>query len=397
MAVKAMTTEIIKNLLPKTITNDNLVFVTDNGSNMKSAYRSDVRLSCAGHNLNLAVENALKSAGADLVHDMIKTAKEVVGYFKHSGKNQELEHTLKQDVSTRWNSQFFILQSLSCQLDHVKSILADAKQFDKLEQLNNVNEKLLPDVVEFLHTFHKATVQLSHDNLPTSPDVWPMLFRVRSICNITGSDSDSMRDLKAAFLSSLDEKYIIHPLHKLSTLIVPSYKYLSFVNAEDREFVHAEMRSMVDKIMSYSRPQVVSQHSDSAHTDSFGECSHSDQRPLSKRSKVDPESYDLLTDFKTAATPLSNADSNDKRHELDKYLALPVTDCDALQFWKENDLEHKLPTMALIARKLLAIPATSTASERVFSVCGVTMSGRRARLNPETIEMLTFLKYNMQP
>jgi hypothetical protein len=97
---------------------------------------------------------------------------------------------------------------------------------------------------------------------------------------------------------------------------------------------------------------------------------------------------------------MSNADCNDTRHEFDKYLAMPVTDCDAFQFWKDNDREHKLPTMALIARKLLAIPATSTASERVFSVCGVTgvmMSDRRARLNPETVEMLIFLKYNMQP
>ena len=80
---------------------------------------------------------------------------------------------------------------------------------------------------------------MSHDNVPTSPDVWPMLFRLRSVCKINGSDSKSMRDLKAAFLSSLDEKYIIHPLHKLSTLIVPSYKYLSFVNAEDRDFVYS--------------------------------------------------------------------------------------------------------------------------------------------------------------
>ena len=88
---------------------------------------------------------------------------------------------------------------------------------------------------------------------------------------------------------------------------------------------------------------------------------------------------------------------NDTRHELDKYFALPVTDSNVLQFWKENDGEYKLPTMAMIARKLLAIPATSTASERVFSVCGVTMSSRRARLSPETLEMLIFQKYNMQP
>ena len=55
---------------------------------MKSAYRNDVRLSCEGHNLNLAVEKALKSPGANLVHEMTKTSKEVVGYFKHSVENQ---------------------------------------------------------------------------------------------------------------------------------------------------------------------------------------------------------------------------------------------------------------------------------------------------------------------
>ncbi|XP_065662672.1 zinc finger BED domain-containing protein 4-like [Hydra vulgaris] len=350
---------------------------------------------CAAHNLNLAFEKALKFLSANLVFEMIKTSKEMVGYFKHSGKNQELNNTLKQNVATRWNCQFFLLQSLSYRLDHVKSILADSKQFDKLEQLNNVNKKLLHDVIEFLHTFYKVTVQLSHDNVPASPDVWPVLFCLRSVCKINGSDSDSVRDLKAAFLSSLNEKYIIHPLHKLSILIVPSYKYLSFVNTEDRNFVYLEMRSMVDKIISSSLNQVIRKDSGNTDIDSFSECSHSEQLPPSKKNQADPELYDLLADFKTAATPLSNANRNDTKHELDKYLALPLTACDPLQFWKDNDCEHKLPTMALIGRKLLAIPATSTASERVFSVCGVTVSECRARLNPETLERLIFLKYNM--
>ena len=120
-----------------------------------------------------------------------------------------------------------------------------------------------------------------------------------------------MRDLKAAFLSSLNEKYIIHPLSKLSALIVPSYKYLSFVNAEDRNFVYSEMGSMVDKIISSSPPPVIRKNSGNKSINSFRECSHSDQLPPSTKSKADSESYDSLVDFKTAATPLSKADSND--------------------------------------------------------------------------------------
>jgi len=66
----------------------------------------------------------------------------------------------------------------------------------------------------------------------------------------------------------------------------------------------------------------------------------------------------------------------------------------ALQFWKTEEKEL-LRIMATIAQQLLAIPATSTASERVFSLCGNTLSEHRARMQPETLEILMFLRYNM--
>ena len=96
------------------------------------------------------------------------------------------------------------------------------------------------------------------------------------------------------------------------------------------------------------------------HAYSIGESSRSEQHS-SKRRKVETETYDLLSDFKTAATQLSTADSDDTRHELDKHPSLPVTETDALQFWKQNESAQKLPKLASVAklaRKLLAIPAT---------------------------------------
>jgi len=53
--VKAKTTEILSQLLPEHLMNG-IVFVTDNGSNMKAAYKNDINVSCAGHNINLVVE-----------------------------------------------------------------------------------------------------------------------------------------------------------------------------------------------------------------------------------------------------------------------------------------------------------------------------------------------------
>jgi hypothetical protein len=120
------------------------------------------------------------------------------------------------------------------------------QQFHKLELLHKIDEKQL---TSWILSTMKATVQLSRDTVTTSPDVWPMLFRLRSLCKISGADSDTMRELESAFLISLDENYVIHPLYKLSTLVEPSYKYLSFLDTGKRESAHSELRSMVDKIV----------------------------------------------------------------------------------------------------------------------------------------------------
>ena len=138
-------------------------------------------------------------------------------------------------------------QSLNSQLGDVKAILAGEKQYEKLEILNSVDEKLLWDLVEFLHPFHTATVQVSRDKVPTSPDVWPKLLRLKSLCRVSGTDSDSMQDLKTSFLSAMEKKYIVHPLHKLATVLNPAYKFLSFATADGRDHVCLKLRQQVDQ------------------------------------------------------------------------------------------------------------------------------------------------------
>ena len=47
-----------------------------------------------------------------------------------------------------------------------------------------------------------------------------------------------------------------------------------------------------------------------------------------------------------------------------------------------------------LARKYLAIPATSAPSERVFSLAGNICSRRRASLSPDHLDALVFLNAN---
>ncbi len=71
--------------------------------------------------------------------------------------------------------------------------------------------------------------------------------------------------------------------------------------------------------------------------------------------------------------------------------SLGVT-CEPLTFWKVN--ATKYPKLAKVAKKFLAVPATSAPIERVFSHAGNILRPNRARLLPKNFEQLLLLKVN---
>ena len=62
---------------------------------------------------------------------------------------------------------------------------------------------------------------------------------------------------------------------------------------------------------------------------------------------------------------------------------------DPLQWWKKWG--SKFPNLAQLARRYLAMPATSAPVERLFSVAGLVATAKRNRLAPSTVSLLVFL------
>ena len=76
------------------------------------------------------------------------------------------------------------------------------------------------------------------------------------------------------------------------------------------------------------------------------------------------------------------------------YLKLPVpalSSCPLL-WWKE--MSPRFLVLSQAARRLLAVPASSAPSERVFSALGRITDDERARMKPDMANVLTFLAYN---
>ena len=63
-----------------------------------------------------------------------------------------------------------------------------------------------------------------------------------------------------------------------------------------------------------------------------------------------------------------------------------------MKWWKYN--KDKFPLMSKAVRAIYCIPASSSSSERAFSVGGLICSQRRGKLSPKKIEELAIIKLN---
>ena len=69
---------------------------------------------------------------------------------------------------------------------------------------------------------------------------------------------------------------------------------------------------------------------------------------------------------------------------------IAVTQC-PLTWWREHGDDYA--RIREVARRYLAAPSTSVASERLFSGAGQLYSDSRSRLAPDKAEMLLFIKF----
>lgn len=82
--------------------------------------------------------------------------------------------------------------------------------------------------------------------------------------------------------------------------------------------------------------------------------------------------------------------------EVAKYLALPrpveKVKVDILRWWKYH--EKSLPLLSCVARGILAVPASSSSSERTLSTLGNIVNAERCSLEADTTRKLTFCQQN---
>lgn len=84
------------------------------------------------------------------------------------------------------------------------------------------------------------------------------------------------------------------------------------------------------------------------------------------------------------------------KNEVERYLKIDQvsTKINPFNWWKDN--QEEFPILASLAREYLAIPATSTPSEHLFSSAGNLMTVKRTSLKPNLFERILFLQRNIK-
>lgn len=80
---------------------------------------------------------------------------------------------LKQDVRTRWNSTYFMLERLVKLKEPISIVSITFKEVS--DNLNSEEWSIIEDILSLLKPFHNLTVELSGEQYPTIAKVIPLV------------------------------------------------------------------------------------------------------------------------------------------------------------------------------------------------------------------------------
>ena len=313
-------------------------------------------INCSAHKLQLCINGSQQT-----IVRALDTARKLVSHFRHSAlaaaalKKHQVqmslpEKKLKHDISTRWNSTFYMIQRLLEAKWPIVAVLSDesvTKRSDWYLDLHSEQWDLLENIAKILEPFEAATVFLSYESNVSISCVHPIVFGLLDNLQVSedNSDSPTLTLFKNELASSLRSKWSLESLNPLALSIFASCLDPRFRNLK---FLHDTMRADVKEELKARVQQTQNDQDQAPDVD----LDFQDQPPLTK---------------KTALDKLLGAEEEKLESciEVDTYLSeKPISrSINPLGWWKENNT--CFPYLAQLAKTLLCIPATSTPSERL--------------------------------
>jgi hypothetical protein len=262
------------------------VIVTDNARNIVNAVKDihEVKhVPCMAHTLQLVLQDGLLEQTN--IKDVVNTARKIVGHFSHSTTAMKLlqeaqetynipQHVLIQNVPTRWNSTYLMLNRLYEQRIAIQAVLPKLNcQFD----LNTQQWILVEQVVQILVYFEDVTKALSKDAITLS-DAIPLinsLFRIIQKISSDDTKHQTVRNMVETLQTQMIYRYgniEENETYILATALDPRYKTRIFRNNNASKKVTELLYSAITEEKTEISPSVSSPNRPSTSTGIWSIC-----------------------------------------------------------------------------------------------------------------------------
>ena len=415
---------------------------------------------CFDHSLQLIVKNALEDHEALIAktrglvgsfHHSPQKAGALTAMQKALSKP---ETKLGQDTPTRWQSTWLMIDSVLRSADAIKAVQGQFVDEDK--QLSDKEFSVLRELAAGLQPYHDVSKHMEGQQYPTMNELLPNWFALVDDAEDYQGTRCARGGLADGLIREMDNRSdkIASKASRLSCLLDPRFRQLRFFEQKERdsakELLKAEYKEESIKLQAETvraAAEVQSEQGDAmvvagddkeikdskdAKRDGNKDRknANSDKEAKSgKEPKDGPwiESGSGSRGVKRSASDVekgsgsgsgSGSKAADERPEkrakvveraLAKFADVPVTarseiddyfdepaapDAKPLDWWRAR--KHRFPVLARLARKYLAVPATSAPSERVWSDAGNIVTKKRASLSDANVDTLVFLHGNIE-
>ncbi|KAK1904300.1 Zinc finger BED domain containing protein 1 [Dissostichus eleginoides] len=365
--------------------------VTDNASNIVRAVNDILKwnhVRCFAHWLNLTVRYSVHQSE---IQALILKVKSIAEYVCRStvasAKLREMQLQMgqvqlrmKQDVATRWNSTYYMLQRVIEIKEPLVSTLALINPL--LPALTPEEWDITKEVCDILKPFEEGTVEMSSESFVTGSKAILMARGLqRIVAHRQRNPSIHEPQIWRKDLSKLKGSECLLKLHfwTLASKSMP----LSMKGTQRK------LSRVVGAATHAAKPKLPSTEEEEEEEEEEG------GTPVSPPSEPVPKFW---ADFEERVTTLRPGIKNpitEAMLEIKGFLAEPLIPrkADPLEWWRVRALVYH--NVCTIMKTRLCIVATSVPSERVFSKTGQIITDRRNRLSPSKKRELVFLNPNL--
>ncbi|XP_007952931.1 zinc finger BED domain-containing protein 4 [Orycteropus afer afer] len=362
------------------------ITVTDNPSIGKTLSEgAHPSVQCFSHTVNLIVNEAIKSQR--MVQNLLSIARKICERVHRSPKAREKlvelqreyalpPHHLIQDVPSKWNTSFHMLERL---IEQKRAVNEVAIECNFRELISCDQWEVMQSVCHALRPFDAASREMS-THVSALSQVIPMIHilnrKVEMLFEETMGIDTMLKSLKEAMVSRLSST-LHDPRYIFATLLDPRYKASLFTEEETEQYKQDLVREL-EILNSTSDDRPVSNGCDTGSPPKDASGEESLWSLMAKMRRPDLREKTKLPEDMVLA-----------------YLEEEVLEpnCDPLTYWSLK--KASWPALSALAVRFLGCPPSIVPSEKLFSTPTENSSFSQPRLMMEHFEKLIFLKVNL--